>query len=540
MKILMVAAENDALPGAKVGGIGDVVRDIPIALAEAGHEVSVVIPGYGALSTLKDAQFMGRLNVTYAGHLEAVDIYKIKFQNGNDSTSENGGEVTQWVLEHPLFAAGGIGKVYCDDPGDRPFATDASKFALFCAAVATGVVEMEFGDIDILHLHDWHAAMVAVLRAYDAKFASLRSIHTVYTIHNLALQGVRPFSGDESSMDHWFRGMTYQGAAICDPAYPQCFNPMRAGINLCDRVHAVSVNYANEIVQPSDHYRGYYGGEGLEQDLRRAKSEGRLQGILNGCEYPQSVQDKKALPLSELLLLIEDELLKWVSKSPSVQSAHFIAMSRLRRLLAKSDKQLKKDVGIVLTSIGRITSQKVRLFEQRMDDGRCALSHFLDKLDEKTEGKGLFILLGSGDKQLEGFLTEVAAKHSNLLYLQGYSQSLSDNLYPVGDLFIMPSSFEPCGISQMLAMRSGQPCLAHGVGGLSDTIAHEDNGFIFKGSDPLNQAEQMLVKFEDALNIFHFDELKWQGIAGRAFESRFLWSDAAAHYVNKLYDNEPK
>ena len=74
----MVAAENDALPGAKVGGIGDVVRDIPIALARAGHDVSVIIPGYGALSTLVDAQFMGRLHVTFAGHLEAVDIFKIK------------------------------------------------------------------------------------------------------------------------------------------------------------------------------------------------------------------------------------------------------------------------------------------------------------------------------------------------------------------------------------------------------------------------------------------------------------------------------
>lgn len=84
-------------------------------------------------------------------------------------------------------------------------------------------------------------------------------------------------------------------------------------------------------------------------------------------------------------------------------------------------------------------------------------------------------------------------------------------------------------------MRSGQPCLAHGVGGLSDTIAHEDNGFIFAGDCPLNQAEQMLVKFDDALNIYHFDEVKWQGIVKRAHQSRFLWSDAAAHYTDKLY-----
>ena len=133
-------------------------------------------------------------------------------------------------------------------------------------------------------------------------------------------------------------------------------------------------------------------------------------------------------------------------------------------------------------------------------------------------------------------MTRISSRHANFIFLNGYSDALAQDLYGYGDLFIMPSSFEPCGISQMLAMRSAQPCLAHGVGGLSDTITHEDNGFIFAGHDPLNQAEQMLAKFEDAVNIYHFDKTKWQGIVERASHSRFLWSDAAADYVTKLYD----
>ncbi|MCJ8273407.1 MAG: glycogen/starch synthase, partial [Psychrosphaera sp.] len=129
MKILMAASENDALPGAKVGGIGDVVRDIPTALAQAGQQVNVVIPAYGALHQLPGAQFIGKLQVPYCSELEIVAVYKVALKNSHKN-------VTQWVLEHPLFSAGGVGKVYCDDPSHSPFATDARKFALFSAAVA--------------------------------------------------------------------------------------------------------------------------------------------------------------------------------------------------------------------------------------------------------------------------------------------------------------------------------------------------------------------------------------------------------------------
>ncbi len=520
MKILMAAAENDALLGGKVGGIGDVVRDIPLSLASVGQQVEVVMPGYGAFSKLSGAQYITSLQVMFSGHFQSVDIFKI---NVNNSQSK----VTQWVIEHPLFAIGGEGKIYCNDPDNRPFASDATKFALFSAAVAKAIVSQVFGKIDVLHLHDWHTAMVSVLRAFDPEYQQLKLIKTVYTIHNLALQGIRPLDGDESSLKAWFPYLPYEQGKINDPRYPHCINPMRAGINLSDKVHAVSPNYAAEILQPSNAELGFFGGEGLENDLRYAADTGRLYGILNGCEYPNKTI--KRLTLNNLMLLAENELIKWLANKPLVDSAHLIAMTRIKQLISQKFKAKP----VVLTSVGRITDQKVKLFQKVMANGETALEQLLIILGDN----GVFILLGSGDATLENFLTKVAAKHSNFIFLKGYSEALSESIYSSGDLFLMPSSFEPCGISQMLSMRAGQPCLAHSVGGLKDTINHDENGFTFNGDNPQHQAENMLRCFKSALNKKKKKTKDWDTITTNAFKSRFLWRDVAQDYIRYLYSD---
>jgi starch synthase len=521
MKILMVAAENDAMPGGKVGGIGDVVRDVPLALGKAGQKVDVVMPGYGAFSQLSGAKHIRALSVMFRGEPQNVDVYQI---NVNDQAQA----VVQWVLEHPLFAAGGIGKIYCDDPDNRPFATDASKFALFSAAVAKAICEGVFGKLDVLHLHDWHSALVSVLATFAPEYRAVKSIHTVYTIHNLALQGIRPLGGDESSLASWFPELNYQSELINDPVHRHCINPMRAGINLADKVHTVSPTYAREVLLASKPQQGFYGGEGLEQDLTRASAEGRLHGILNGCEYPEQTQTK--LSRDALYLLIENEVIKWLGNQAVVASAHLIALKRLTQLSAAT----KASSDLLVTSIGRITDQKLRLLQQKMSDGKTALEHLLDMLGTQ----GVFILVGSGDGKLEAFLTKIAADKSNFLFLNGYSQALPDSIYQSGDLFLMPSSFEPCGISQMLAMRDGQPCLAHKVGGLSDTITHLHNGFTFSGDDPAQQAQNMLSCFQSALTLKQQAGDQWQKIASNAAKSRFLWSHAAQHYVDLLYNKD--
>ncbi len=522
MNILMVAAENDALPGGKVGGIGDVVHAIPVALATAGQQVDVVTPGYQLFSTQPGAKKVGTVDVAFSDSILTVDIYRVVAKVPCDN-------VCLWAFEHPLFACGGVGKIYCNDGEHRPFASDASKFALFSAAVAKAIIQNTFGQLDVVHLHDWHAAMIAVLRAFDPQYKALKKIHTVYTIHNLALQGVRPFAHDESSLQAWFPTLDYIADEINDPRARHCINPMRAGINLSDKVHAVSPNYANEILRPSDYYQGFFGGEGLEHDLQRAAEDGRLHGILNGCEYPGNKVER--LDSIELLVRCEIEQLQWVGKQPQVDSAHFIAQARLTHWLGLLAADNEKRP-FIATSVGRVTEQKVLLFTQLIN-GQTALDHVLDTIGHD----GLFIMLGSGDSKLEQFLTEVASRRQNFILLKGYAENLSDYLYSTGDLFLMPSSFEPCGISQMFAMRAGQPCLVHGVGGLSDTVADNKTGYVFTGDNLQGQAEAMIERLQALMQLQCDKPKQWTKVANAAAKARFSWDDTAQRYISDLYQS---
>ncbi len=521
--ILMVAAENDALPKAKVGGIADVVRDIPQALAQQGCVVKVVVPDYGHFAGDINSECIDYFSVSFRGRIERVALYRVR-PKATIAENEN---VSYWALSHPDFIPCGQGQVYCHDGADRPFATDANKYAFFCAAVAQNIIQGGFGGLDVLHLHDWHAAFVAILRAFDARYSALRSISTVYSIHNLSLQGVRPFKGDNSSLHQWFPQLNYDNSLICDPKYPQCVNPMRAGINLSDRVHAVSPHYANEIQQASHYALGIYGGEGLEADILRAKKEGRLFGILNGCDYPAKPKVKKHNK-AQLIEIMNEVLTNWICRSDDVSSYHWLAKERLN-YWAK-----QKERGFLTTSIGRITDQKARLLRETVEfKGRkaTALEHIL----KTVANKGCVILLGSGQAEFERFFLEVCGRNKNFIYLQGYSELAGDVLYASGDLFLMPSSFEPCGISQMLAMRSGQPCLVHHVGGLVDTVKDSETGFAFGGKNIQEQASALVERFVEVFLLAKNDANRFKAVAKNAKAERFLWSNSAKEYVDKLY-----
>ena len=182
------------------------------------------------------------------------------------------------AFEHPLFSPQGRGRIYCHDSADRPFATDAGKFAFFGETAATFVGGLQQLP-EVVHLHDWHAATYNVLRSFDENLEALRSVRTVFTIHNLAYQGTRPISGDEASLEAWFPQLRYTHSSIRDPHLAHCYNPMAAAIRLADRVSTVSPTYATEICRASDGATGFIGGEGLEQELTHAHDEGRLVGI---------------------------------------------------------------------------------------------------------------------------------------------------------------------------------------------------------------------------------------------------------------------
>ncbi|QQX82474.1 glycogen/starch synthase [Shewanella sp. KX20019] len=577
----MLAAENGAIAGGKVGGMADVIRDLPLALAKLNVAVDVAMPSYGFLEHAANAQWLADINVDFAGKQECVAVYKAPHPSLDNCHF--------YLFSHPQFNADG--QIYFQGDAARPFADDATKFALFSLSVAK-VLNDDLLAIaadkpsqlispvpEVIHLHDWHCGIFAMLRAFDSRLQQLKRLPCVFSIHNLALQGIRPIRDETSSLAAWFPAFTetlseQQFAAISDPRYCNCINPLRAAITLSDRVHLVSPSYAQEVLKASVHAKGFYGGEGLEADLLSKLDQQSLIGILNGCMYPDPTQadavndGQQTEPRSltaqcwqTVLAKAETALLGWQVGNEHVSSQHFVAQSRLQQwqnnlepslttahierklgqCLALSPEQTLPSVpDFLMTSVGRLTDQKVMILRYRFSDaavqphwrGKTVLQVLLERLAVlKPNGKCL--LLGSGDKRIAREFADVAARYDNFIFLDGYDEGLSKVLYQGGSLFLMPSSFEPCGISQMLAMREGQLCLVNHVGGLKDTVHHLETGFVFEGCDVFTQGAALISTFEHAIELHNSD--KWQAMEQLAKQQRFDWHSQAAKYVEQLY-----
>ena len=299
-----------------------------------------------------------------------------------------------------------------------------------------------------------------------------------------------------------------------DPRYDDCINFMASAIRLADGVSTVSPSYALEIQRPSDPLTGFSGGEGLEADLRQAHADGRLGGILNGCMYPEDADLPKDW----------DTLLQLISQQAGIINTRQAADDWVKSRKGKRPRHL-------LLSIGRVVDQKVPLFLEPVEGHASALEAILAAAGPDS----LFIMLGSGEKALEDRFADIALSHENFLYLRGYVESLSDPLYSTADLFLMPSSFEPCGISQMLAMRAGQPCVVHAVGGLKDTIKNNVTGFVFDGNTTAEQAENFVSSVQTAITLRERNPSQWQEICSNAADQRFSWEVSATAYRERLY-----
>lgn len=506
-KIWLVAAENDALPKGKVGGVGDVVRDLPIALCGLGLDVSVITPAYGMFHRLPGAKLHRKIRVWFARRSWVAHIYEVP-------GADNG--VRQFVIEHQQLSPEGPGRIYFSDPPGNPFAIDAAKFAFFSAAVAAWVNSSD-APPDVLHLNDWHTGLIPALQKFGSPDAALSRVRTVFTIHNLAYQGIRPFRHHSSSLECWFPDLLAHEEDMVDPRYPDCVNFMASAIRLADAINTVSPNYAMEIQQASDPSMGFSGGDGLEHELKTAYMEGRLTGIINGCMYP--AHSSPAPQWGELLALI--------ATRPGIMNVSMPVQ------LWFQDRKGKRPENLLL-SIGRVVDQKVPLFLEPVGGGRSALEVILERLGPES----LFIMLGNGDRDLEDRFADIARNCDNFLYLRGYVDAFSGPLYAAADLFLMPSSFEPCGISQMLAMRDGQPCVVHAVGGLKDTVEHGVTGFVFDGVSPSEQAENFVRCVLDAVSVKQQKPAHWRKICSNAAQQRFSWPLAAQRYLDTLYQND--
>jgi starch synthase len=295
---------------------------------------------------------------------------------------------------------------------------------------------------------------------------------------------------------------------------------MACAIRLSDAVNTVSPSYAEEIQRSPEPESGFSGGEGLEEDLRRVAGQERLHGILNGCAYPTRRNSQLSKEVSQQSW---NETLALIAEHRTLLGNSGHARERLERLATRRPRT-------VLLSIGRTVAQKVSLLLAPAAGRETALEAILDGLED-----GLFIMLGSGEAELEAQLAALAARRDRFVYLRGYAERLSDPLYETCDLFLMPSSFEPCGISQMLAMRAGMPCVVHSVGGLRDTVEDGVTGFVFGGASPAEQAEAFVRTTRQALELRRRDPAGWETMRRRAAEQRFDWDLAAREYTRRLY-----
>jgi len=521
MHIFWIAAENSLLKGAKVGGVADVTAHLCRALQQLKCRITILIPSYGFLHRHAGAVHLWRYPVRFRGIQHETDIFAI--QNGNAHTDLN-----QLVVHHPILVSRRPDsrrfQIYTHDPPRQPYFTDATRFAFFSQAAAAAVSQQLIQGLDCIHLHDWHAAFVAILRRFHPDHECLQAIRTVYSIHNLAFQGVRPFGGSASSTAAWFPEMRLDHAAVADPRWPDTLNPMAAAIRLCDAVHTVSPSYASEIQNPSRPPH-FFGGEGLEADLRAAAAQGRLTGILNGS--PETAAPGLAsCERTELLHLFRSRLIRWSAQHSSPSSADFVGYARALEMQVQANR-----AGMLLTGVSRAGEQKMLILRAAGGKGPSGLERVLRHLNDK----GLFVLLAQGDPQYERFLTEMSARFANFLFLNGYSEACAAALYTCGDLFLMPSSFEPCGLGQMLAMRRGQPCLVHAVGGLKDTVRQGYNGFAFQGDTLAEQVDAFVRTAVEAIRLKTEDPTSWQQISRRAAETAFRWHETATQYIERLY-----
>lgn len=505
---LFAAAENDAIANCKAGGMGDVVRDVPRQIAERGDRVHVVVPAYSRLH--RDQIFKTNLTFQLRGTTYVAELYEVR-------PKKEYSNIFHYVIHHPEIEAGDIAHIYHND-AEEPFFTDAIKYFIFCTAVAEAIKMGAFGKLDVVHLHDWHSSLLLFLRRYHPEYGQLKEIRFVYSIHNLAIQGIRPFENNYSSLRNWFPQIPIDYAKLMDPRYQDCINLMAVGIRFADAVHTVSPSYKEDVLKPSRPPE-FIGGEGLEKDLLDAENQGRLFGILNGCNYKNVNKEAKG----QIYRNTVKALFHWLQQESKKYKADFLAHTG-----EKIMEYVTERPNFIASSVARLTEQKFYFFMHSPE----AFVEILRKLDKVN---GIFMLLGTGAPEYEELFRKMSYEHKNFIFTNGQSESLIDSLYQESDLYFMPSLFEPCGISQMLAMRNGTPCLVHQTGGLKDTVEHMVTGFGFDGDTYDKKIRNMLEVFDLSLEVFQNDPATWKKIKGNAKKVRFTWKKSVDQYYDQLY-----
>jgi len=470
-KIVFIASE--VYPFSKTGGLGDVLGSLPLALRDMGADVAVISPFYGRLSTgeYKLRLLFSRCPVGYPWQPITAEIYRADYH----------GLPVYFVQRGEYFD-----RRFYYNTHDGDYFDNCERFIFFCRACLEWARRMDSAPA-LFHVHDWQAALTPAYLHYWKRIDPFwRNTKTMLTIHNLAFQGrfsSRLFENSGLPPEAWsMDGVEFWGD----------FNLLKAGIAYSDMVSTVSPTYAEEILTPEF-------GCGLEGIL--AKRKATLRGILNGADY--SVWDPGNDRYLPCIYSPDDP-----SPKADCKKALFAELDLDPRL---ADRPL-------LGFIGRLRRQK----------GIDLLIDILPALMKMDLG---VVVLGEGGLEYEARLMELMEEYPGRLAVRiGYTEDLAHRIQAGSDIFLMPSRYEPCGLTQIYALRFGTPPVATNLGGLSDTIVGYPHpkctGFTF----PQATAEAFLASIEQAVSVFSKPR-EWARIRERAMRADFSWERAAKRYL---------
>lgn len=477
MKILYVASE--ATPFIKTGGLADVAGSFPKALKENGCDIRVVLPLYSSIPE------------EFRNKMKNIGFFYVELgwrrQYAGVLSYEHDG-VTFYFIDNEYYF-----KRY-NIYGELD---DHERFIFFSKA-ATILPRYLYFKPDIIHSNDWHTGLIPLfIKDFARGDGFYKEIKSVFTIHNLKYQGVFPnlVLDDVSGLSREY--YNEYGLKHYDNV-----NLMKAGIVYSDRLTTVSKSYAGEV-------QNSFFGEGLEDTLRNQAY--KFSGIVNGIDY--TIYN----PLTDSNLAK-----KYDKNSLSNKAENKLALQKLYNLPEKSHVP-------VIAMVSRLVAMK----------GLDLVRHVLDELLTLDIQ---FVLLGTGDKEYENmfnyFQTKYPEKVASRIY---FNEKESHLAYAGADMLIMPSMAEPCGISQLIALRYGTIPIVREVGGLKDTVipyneyTGEGNGFSFANFN----AHDFLFTINRALNIYQYKD-KWEKLMIQAMESKHDWDESSKEYLelySKLIDN---
>ena len=472
MKILFAASE--CMPFVKTGGLADVVGTLPNVLARSGEDVRVILPKYSAIAQ------------KYKDEMKDLLYFFVNLgwrrQYCGIQTLERDG-VTYYFVDNEYYFARGSIYGSGDEEGER--------FGYFCRAVLEALVHIGFQP-DLIHCNDWQTGMIpALLKTHYRDNEFYKDIRTVYTIHNLRYQGIFPWMYIDDLL-----GIGPEHFNEDELEYYGCISFMKGGIVFSDAVTTVSPTYAQEI------QTAYY-GERMDGLLR--KYSGKLTGILNGID-PEEYNPR------------EDPVIP----------AHFTSRSLKNKAECKA--ALQKELGLEVRPEVPVVAIVSRLVDQKgIDLIECVL-------DDIMRQDLQFVVLGMGEERYHELFAWAQWRYKGRFATRiELNHALSHRVYAGADMFLMPSQFEPCGLSQMISMRYGTIPIVRETGGLKDSVVpynkytDEGNGFSFANYN----AHEMLFSIERAVKYFGDAEM-WERLRKRAMKANFSWDASAKKYL-KLY-----